>query len=82
MHLFAIREADRSAGGVGGKLADQVSRDGLLLAIEQEPFEFANVLECAATGDDAGGIYRQPVMEGERLAGKTNAKVRASTPSA
>ena len=78
-HLFAVREADRRAGGIGGKLADQVSGNGLLLVIEQEPFEFANVFEGAAIGERAGGIYRQPVVEGERLTRKADAGFRLRT---
>src|ERR1044071_2580261 len=42
--------------------------------IEQEPFEFANILEAAAIRECAGGIHRQPIVEGERLTRKADAR--------
>jgi hypothetical protein len=53
LNLFTIRESDRCARGVGGKLGDDVSRHRSLLVIEQEPFEFSNVFEGTATGQGA-----------------------------
>src|SRR6185437_13750310 len=73
LHLFAIREADRGASGVGDKLADEIPRHCLLIVLEQEPFEFADVLETAPVGEDPGGIHRERVVKGERLARKANA---------
>ena len=47
--------------------------------IEQEPFEFADVFEGAAIGEGAGGVYRQPVVESERLTRKADAGFRLRT---
>src|SRR5579871_1531572 len=77
--LFAIRKADRRARTVGDKLADEVSCHASLLVIEQELFEFANTLECAAIGKRAGGIHRQSVVEGERLTRKADTRFRLDT---
>src|SRR6185369_17882601 len=44
--------------------------------IEQEPFEFTNVFERPAIREDARGIYRQSIVEGERLTRKSDAGFR------
>src|SRR5579883_538008 len=75
-HLFAVHEADGRAGGVSRKLADEVSRDGLLFMIEQELFEFADIVEGSAVGKDPGGIHGQAVVEGEALTREADAWFR------
>jgi len=74
LNLFAIREADWGACGISGKLAYKVSSYCSLIVIEQEPFEFANILEFAAIRECAGGIHRQPKVEGERLTREADAR--------
>src|SRR5205814_4940157 len=70
------READGRTGGVGGKLTDEVSCHRSLFAIEQELFEFANVLEGSPICECAGRIHRQAVVEGERLTRKADPRFR------
>ena len=72
LRRFAIREADGRAGSVGGKLADEVPSYRSLFMIEQEPFEFANVFEGAAIGEDGRRIHGQPVVESEWLSRKAD----------
>src|SRR5215471_5421063 len=65
--LLAIRETDRGARGVCGKLTDKISSHRSLIVIQQQSLEFSNVFKTAAVRKRARGIHGQRVVEGEGL---------------
>jgi hypothetical protein len=62
-----IAEVRRGAGREHEELAHQIARE-VGFALAQQPLEFADVAEGPAVRKFAGGIDRQPKVEGERLA--------------
>ena len=78
----AVTEADRRAGGEDRELPRHVQRERAFVG-EQEFLQVADVAEGAAVGQDAGGIDRERVVEGEGLsvlAGPGTAGTLSSTP--
>src|SRR6185295_18630348 len=62
----AITETNRRAGRVDNQLLSEIAGQ-LLFVVEQQLFEFADVVKLAAIGKFAAGVDRQSVTESEFL---------------
>src|SRR4051812_39699496 len=63
VHVLSISEADEGARRVRSQLADKIPCHGLLVVLEQQALELADVFVGTSIGECAGGIYGQPVVE-------------------